>query len=187
MEKSRLNKKQKFGIYYLDENTNKTQKEIANIFNVSRQTINTYLQDKEMKKLIKEYFDYGFIYAMSNCDAEELFGYKKKQNQYYKVKCKTTNGDFIYVEVKPLDPIVAKTRIEKNPFILKYFSEIYENLGLIKYDRIGEARTWVVDAKKFCDVLIQLARLDITIYSTERNLKEKKLYPFEQIKEKIQI
>lgn len=86
MEKSRLNKKQKFGIYYLDENTNKTQKEIAEIFNTSRQTINKYLQDEEMKKIFKDYFKYGFIYAMSNRDTEELFGYKIKQKQYYKVK-----------------------------------------------------------------------------------------------------
>ena len=117
----------------------------------------------------------------------EEFPIKVKLEQSYKIKCKTTKSDFINVEVKPLDPVVAKTRIEKNPFILKYFSEIYENLDLIKYGRIGKAQSWVVHAKKFCDVLIQLANLGITIYSTEENLKEKKLYPFEQIKENIHI
>ena len=115
------------------------------------------------------------------------FPIKVKLGQNYKIKCRTLQGALIEVEVNPLDSDVAKTRIEKNPFILRYFTEIYENLGLIKYAKVGEANTWVVDAQKFCDVLIRLARLGITIYATEHFMKKNKLYPFNQIKERINL
>ncbi len=115
------------------------------------------------------------------------FPIKVKLNQTYTIKCKTKDGNYINVKVQPLDPIVAQTRIEKNPFIEHYFWEIYKNLGLIKVGKIGDALTWVVDANKFCDVLIQLAKIGITIYSTEKYVKERKLYPFKNIKESINI
>jgi aminoglycoside 3-N-acetyltransferase len=105
-----------------------------------------------------------------------------KVDELYTIKCIDKAGNYHNVQVQPLNPIVAKTRIEKNPFILRYLTEIYENLELIQYCKIGQANTWVVDAKKFCDVLIQLAKLGITIYSTEEYIKEKKLYPFDKIK-----
>jgi aminoglycoside 3-N-acetyltransferase len=115
------------------------------------------------------------------------FPIKVKRNQFYKINCKTIDGELLKVEVNPLDPKVAKTRIEKNPFILDYFTEIYEKLGIIQYGKIGEAKSWIVNAKEFCDVLIRLAKLGLTIYSTEEEVKERKLFPFDQIKEKINL
>ena len=115
------------------------------------------------------------------------FPVKVKLNQSYRIKCKTTKGELLNVEVNPLDHIIAQTRIEKNPFILAYFTEICEKLGIIKYGKIGEAKSWMVNAKTFCEVLIQLAKNGITIYSTESELKKQKLFPFKEIKDKINL
>lgn len=118
---------------------------------------------------------------------DDKFPVKVKIDQKYKIKCKTIEDSFIDVIVQPLDPRVAKTRIEKNPFIEKYFLYIFKELGILKIVNIGNARSWIVSARKFCDILIQLARLDVTIYSTETDVKKKKLYPFELIKNKIHV
>jgi aminoglycoside 3-N-acetyltransferase len=117
----------------------------------------------------------------------EKFPVNVKVNEFYNLKCKTDEDNYIEVKVQPLDPVVAKTRINKNPFIEKYFMSIYEGLGLLKVRKIGEALSWCVEAKMFCDVLIQLAELGITIYSTKKDLKKKKAYPFNRIKGKIKL
>ncbi len=113
------------------------------------------------------------------------FPVKVKIDEIFKVKCKMDNDELIDVAVQPLDPEVAKTRIEKNPFINKYFWEIYEKLAILNIGQIGEASSWWVDADRFCEMLKVLAKLGITIYSTEKEIKSKNLYPYEIIKNKL--
>ena len=112
------------------------------------------------------------------------FPIKVKTNKVYKLKCKINRSKYIYVEVQPLDPDVAKTRIDKkkNSFIRDYFWEIYEKLGILNIGKIGEALSWWVNAKEFCEILIKLAKLGITIYSTEEYLKSNNLYTFNKLK-----
>jgi aminoglycoside N3'-acetyltransferase len=112
----------------------------------------------------------------------DQFPVKVKMDKIFKIKCKIDENEFKDVEVQPLDPEVAKTRIEKNPFINNYFWDIYEQLGILNIGQIGEAKSWWVNAREFCDILIDLAKLGITIYSTEDEIKNKNLYPFEKIK-----
>ncbi len=113
------------------------------------------------------------------------FPVKVKVDKIYKIKCKLDENNYIDVEVQPLDPVVSKTRIEKNPFNLKYITEIYEKLGILKYNKIGEALSWMVNAKDFIDILVKLAKLGITIYTTEEEFKNNNLFPFELIKDKL--
>ncbi len=118
---------------------------------------------------------------------DEEFPIKVKLDKIYKLKCKINKKKIIYVNVQPLDPIVAKTRIDKKEsyFIRNIFWEIFKNLDILHLAKIGEAESWWVDAKTFSKVLIKLAKLDITIYSTEAHLKAKNLYPIEAILEKL--
>ncbi len=115
------------------------------------------------------------------------FPIKVKVNKIYKLKCKIDNNKYIDVEVQPLDPEVAKTRIDQkeNSFIRDYFWEIYEKLGILHIGNIGESRSWWVNAKEFYETLMKLAKLGITIYSTEEELKNNNLYPFHLIKNQL--
>ncbi|MFX1443910.1 MAG: AAC(3) family N-acetyltransferase [Promethearchaeota archaeon] len=115
------------------------------------------------------------------------FPVKVKVDDIFNIKCKLDNEEIINVAVQPLDQEVAKTRIEKNPFINNYFWEIYNRLDILNLGKIGEAHSWWVDAKKFCEILMVLAKLGITIYSTEEEIKSKGLYPFETIKNQLNI
>ncbi len=116
------------------------------------------------------------------------FPVKVKVNESYYLRCKNYEKEVIMVRVNPLDPRVAETRIDlkKNFFIRNYFWEINEKLSLLNFGNIGNAKSWWVDARSFCNLIIILAKLGITIYSTKDELIERNLYPFEIIELKLQ-
>lgn len=118
----------------------------------------------------------------------EDFPIKVKLDKIFDMKCRIDQNNTITVKVRPLDPDVSKTRIDKeeNFFIRDYFWEIYKNLGLLNIGYVGNAKSWWVNARDFCDLLIVLSNLGITIYSTENEIKQNKLFPFEVIKEKLE-
>jgi len=117
----------------------------------------------------------------------DKFPLKVKVDKIFTLKCKIEKKKHINVSVQPLDPEVAKTRIDikENSFIRDYFWEIYEKLGILKIGKIGEAPSWWANAKDFFDVLVKLVKLGITIYSTEKKLKNNNLYPFDLIKDRL--
>ncbi len=114
------------------------------------------------------------------------FPVKVKVDETYKLKCRIEKKKIIEVEVQPNDPNVYRTRIEKNPFLLEYFTEIYNKLNVLHNGKIGNASSWWVFAREFMDILRKLAEIGITIYSTEDFLKKNKLYPFELIKNRLE-
>lgn len=111
----------------------------------------------------------------------EEFPVKVKVDDIYNLKCKVGEEKYISVAVQPLDPIVAQTRIDKkkSSFIRDYFWRIYNQLGILNTGKIGEADSWWADANSFSKVLIKLAKIGITIYSTEEELIKKNLYPLD--------
>lgn len=115
----------------------------------------------------------------------DKFPVKVKVDEVYKLKCKMGRNKYIEVEVQPNDPNVYKTRIEKNPFILEYFNEIYGRSGILNIGKIGDADSWLVNMKEFINILKKLANIGITIYSTEEYLKKNNLFPFELIKDRL--
>ena len=117
----------------------------------------------------------------------DKFPIRVKVDEIFNIRCKLENNEYIEVAVQPLDQKVAETRIEKNSFINNYFWNIFESLGILNICKIGEAQSWWVNAKQFCDMVEVLAKLGITIYSTEKEIKGKNLYPFEIIKDRLII
>ena len=117
----------------------------------------------------------------------EEFPIRVNVDEIYNIKCKINENEYINVAVQPLDPIVAETRIDKkkSSFIRDYFWEIFLKLGILNIGQIGEAKSWWIDAKIFCDKLIELAKIGITIYSSEEQVKNNKLYPFKMIKDRL--
>lgn len=120
---------------------------------------------------------------------EDQFPIKVKLDKVYKLKCKIGNNEFIEVEVQPLDPEVAKTRIDKkdNQFIRDYFWELFERRKILHTGNIGESISWWVDANECYEFLRKLVKLGITIYSTKKDLVNKKLYPFDLVKERLKM
>jgi len=112
------------------------------------------------------------------------FPLKVHTSESFRLKCKIKPKRFLEVEVKPLDPKVAKTRIDKkeNKFIRHYFWTIFTKLDILKKGIIGNANSWWVNIKDFNKILIKLAELGITIYSKKKDLIKNQLYPFENIK-----
>jgi len=117
----------------------------------------------------------------------DKFPIKVKLDKNYKIKCKIDKNHYIDVEVQPLVPEISKTRIEKNPFNLNYISEIYDRLGILNYGKIGESNSWWANVKIFISILIQLAKLGITIYTTEEEFRKNKLYPYDLIEDRLEI
>ncbi len=115
------------------------------------------------------------------------FPIRVKTDNIFKIKCRIDKNNYIEVEVQPLDPEVAKKRIDKreNDFIRNYFWEIFQKINLLNIGYIGEARSWWINAREFHEYLIKLANLGITIYSTREELEHINLYPFELIESKL--
>ncbi|MFX0071645.1 MAG: AAC(3) family N-acetyltransferase [Candidatus Hermodarchaeota archaeon] len=111
----------------------------------------------------------------------EKFPIKVKVDRIYTIKCKIDENKYIDVKVQPLDPEVAKKRIDQkeNSFIRDFYWDIFKNIGVLKIGKIGESISWWANAREFMKVLFKLANLGITIYSTKEELKNKNLYPFD--------
>jgi aminoglycoside N3'-acetyltransferase len=117
----------------------------------------------------------------------DQFPINVKYDKKIDVKCIDYNGNPLKISVQPLDPKVALDRIDQleNKFIRDYFWQIYIYLGALNTHKIGLASSWLTDAKKFCVIVEELAKMGITIYSDKEDLKRKKLYPFSLLKPKL--
>lgn len=115
------------------------------------------------------------------------FPIKVKTEKIYKLKCEIDDNKIIEVDVQPLDPEFLLTRIDqrRSRFIRDYFWEIFRNLKALKTGKIGGANSWIANLNFFCEIVEKLAVIGITIYSTEKELKKKGLYPFNLINKKI--
>ncbi len=119
----------------------------------------------------------------------EEFPLKVKIDKLFKLKCKIGKKKYIFVNVQPLDPEIAKTRIDQkdSQFIRDYFWEIFEKANVLHIGKVGEACSWWAYAKEFFNLLYKLTNLGITIYGIKDDLIKKGLYPFDSIKEKLKI
>ncbi len=117
----------------------------------------------------------------------DAFPVPVKIRKAYHVKVKQDDGTVTEVPVRPLDPLVARYRIDqqRNQFIQEYFWEIFTTFGVLHAGNVGNAGFWWVHAKEYRDLCEKLARLGITIYSREHELVKKRLYPLELIQDKL--
>ena len=95
-----------------------------------------------------------------------------KMKETYYLDCLDRSGNRIKVGVRPHDPKVAKTRIDKveNEFIRQYFWEEFRKAGVIKIGKIGEATSWLTNTPEFYKHLEKLMARGITIYSTREEI-----------------
>jgi aminoglycoside N3'-acetyltransferase len=112
------------------------------------------------------------LYHMLEDMRPDEFPLPVKIKETYQLDCIDRDGKPIKVPINPHDPVVAKTRIDKeeNEFIRAYFWEEFKNAGVIKTGKIGEATSWLTSTPEFYKHLEELMRKGITIYSTPNQL-----------------
>lgn len=102
-------------------------------------------------------------------DVIKPFPIKTYMDKVYNVKVIDT-GKIKIMNVTPLDPKVARTRIDKRPrgdWIRNFVTEFLIDRGVVKFGYIGDARSWIMNIKEFFDAYKELLERKITIYTTE--------------------
>jgi len=100
----------------------------------------------------------------------------RMENTYH-LKCKNWDGDIIEVPVTPLGPDYFKVRIDQphRQDLRDYFWHDFIQTGTINVGKIGQAESWIANAKNFYDHLVLLMNEGITIYSSAADLKKRPL------------
>jgi len=96
----------------------------------------------------------------------EQFPVKVRMDKVYKARV-IEDGKLSVIQIRPLDPAVARTRIEKNPWLRTVFKEFLIYRGVMKIGYIGEARSWLMEAKELFEAQMELLKRKITIYTTK--------------------
>jgi aminoglycoside N3'-acetyltransferase len=79
------------------------------------------------------------------------------------------HGKLVTMQVRPLDPTVSKTRIDQpnSVWLRTLFTDSLIDRGILKVGHVGEARSWLMNAKELLEALVELAEKNVTIYTTE--------------------
>lgn len=79
------------------------------------------------------------------------------------------HGKLVTMPVRPLDPNTSKNRIDApgSVWLRTLFTELLTDRGILKVGRVGEARSWLMNTKELFETLVELAKQNVTIYTTE--------------------
>ncbi len=84
------------------------------------------------------------------------------------------NGNIAFMNVKALDPMMSRTRIDTIPkgnWIRNLFTEVLIDKGVLKFGYVGDAKSWIMGADEFFDVYKDLIDKKVTVYTTEADYK----------------
>jgi len=84
------------------------------------------------------------------------------------VSCLDYHGTRIEMGVMAHDPAASVTRIDKpnGVAIRTYMTAVLESAAGLTWHVIGDGRMWLVNARRFCQSLVQLKECGITIYAS---------------------
>lgn len=80
------------------------------------------------------------------------------------------DGRSVRRELFVLDPVVARTRIERNEWLRRWLTDHLSQQGILHNFMVGDAQCWVMDAAPLYNELVALAKRGITIYSTQNEV-----------------
>ncbi|MEZ5930606.1 MAG: AAC(3) family N-acetyltransferase [Alphaproteobacteria bacterium] len=88
------------------------------------------------------------------------------------VTCRSTDGALHELSIRAHDPNPAKRRIDRpeNEHLRRFFQAAFEQRAGLSWHRIGEARSWLIEAKPLYAELKRLMQAGITIYSSPSDL-----------------
>jgi len=120
------------------------------------------------------------LYHMFEDFLDEEFPLPVRMNETYPLDCIDSDGNTVKVPIRPHDPSVAKTRIDKegNGYLREYFRREFLNAGVIAEGKIGNAISWLAKTQDFYNHLEKLMKDGITIYSTPEELDKRPIPGF---------
>jgi aminoglycoside N3'-acetyltransferase len=89
-----------------------------------------------------------------------------------------TSGQFIQRELIILNPDVSRNRIDQEiegAWIRDFLTDHMKKQGIIQEFMLGQANSWIVDARTFYEELKSLAKQGITIYTTKKEFNKMKV------------
>lgn len=98
----------------------------------------------------------------------DKFPIKVRMVRAYDARVLDHNGELHVLHIRPLDPHVARTRIERNPWLQNLFKEYLIDRGFLNIGNVGQARSWLINAKDLYDAQIALLNKGISIYTTRQ-------------------
>jgi aminoglycoside N3'-acetyltransferase len=96
----------------------------------------------------------------------DKFPVKVRMDRVYNARALDLDGKLHVLHIRPLDPNVARTRIERNLWLQNLFKESLIDRGILRIGYVGHAKSWVINAKELYDAQMDLLRSGITIYTT---------------------
>jgi len=79
---------------------------------------------------------------------------------------KVLNAKVVEDGKSPLNLEIPRTRIERNPWLQELFREFLIDRGVLRIGRVGQARSWMIDAQQLFESQMELMKRGITIYTT---------------------
>ncbi len=100
-----------------------------------------------------------------------------RMDETYAMSCLDGRGHEVKVPVVPLDPRFMPRRIDApgRDDLREYFRAEFDRHGLLGWGEVGEAKSWVVPARRFYAHLETLVAEGITIYATADQLAARPL------------
>jgi aminoglycoside N3'-acetyltransferase len=100
-----------------------------------------------------------------------------KLRETYYLKCRDWSNHLVEVPVRPFDPQYVERRIDSKgrEDLRQYFWKEFERAGLLSVGKVGQALSWVMNARSFYDHLYNLMKQNITIYSTPDQIRQRPL------------
>jgi len=88
------------------------------------------------------------------------------------VACSSDDGQTHQLSVEAHDQALAKHRIDQpaNEHLRSFFQDRFENHAGLIWHRVGEAPSWLIEAKRLYAEIKRLMQAGITIYSSPADL-----------------
>jgi aminoglycoside 3-N-acetyltransferase len=106
------------------------------------------------------------------------FPIKVHHTEKFVSKYVDTSGQLIHRELIILNPDVSRNRIDheiEGAWIRNWLTNHMKKRGIIQEFMLGQANSWIVDARTFYDELKSLAQQGITIYTTKEEFNKMKV------------
>lgn len=110
-----------------------------------------------------------FYHVIEDCTKN--FPLDVYDNKDYSIEVMDYSNKLFNMYVKAHNVNVAQTRIEKNEWVRNHFQQHLENKGLI-FSKIGNAHSFLIEAKSIFDIQKELLDQGITIYTTKEEYEK---------------
>lgn len=96
------------------------------------------------------------------------FPIKVRMDKVYDARVLDQEGKQRIMRMRPLDPDVARTRVDgNNTWLQNLLKDFLVDRGILKIGKVGKATSWLIEAKQLYEAQLDLLKRGITIYTTK--------------------